>query len=243
MSDQYKLTCECGKSYPVEVSQAGGSVQCSCGKILAVPSMLKMKKLPLWANEIVGNPQNDSPKIADSEKNTVNTQKNNDPEKTLSGRRLGIFIIGVFVFLWSSWLLWGTVNNKPNPLMVFSKQIMFANGDKYVHRNSTPVSQKDFNFYLFNNQFDHNDYIINEVIIDKMMTPIDAIVYFDNLKDGLELSENFYDNYEEIKYLYKVKFWAVILTMGLSLAVCALPWLLPKKQKVVRTMRGVEWNG
>ena len=48
MSQRYRLTCQCGKEYPVEASQAGRTIECTCGVRLNIPSMLKIKRLPLW---------------------------------------------------------------------------------------------------------------------------------------------------------------------------------------------------
>lgn len=244
MSDQYQLSCDCGKTYPVEISQAGQSIQCECGKSIQIPSMLKMKKLPLWLNEsqINSDKADQNPDQSDNNQNFVPSESNKE-EKVLSGSRLGIFIIGLSVVLLGGWFFLRTISWKPHPLMVFTKQIMFANGDKYVHRNSTPVTQDDYEFYLFNNQFDRRDYIINDNVIDFMMTPIDNIIYLENFKKGLELSENFYENYDEIKYFYKVKLVATIIFIILGLATAISPWFMPKKKKIVRTMRGTDWVG
>lgn len=246
MSDQYKLSCECGKAYPVEISQAGRSIVCECGKTIQIPSMLKMKKLPLWLDETSVNSESVDQNSEPSENiqcHSQNFQASPTKEKVLSGNRLGVFIVGLGIVLLGSWFLLRTISYPPHPLMVFAKQIMFANGDKYVHRNSTPVTQDDYDFYLFNNQFDRRDYIINDSVIDLMMTPIDNIVYLDNFKKGLELSENFYENYDEIKYQYKVKLVATIIFIIIGIVITFLPWFLPKKQKVVRVMRGTNWIG
>jgi len=44
---QYLLTCRCGKNVPVEVGQAGGQVICSCGERLDVPTLRKLRHLPV----------------------------------------------------------------------------------------------------------------------------------------------------------------------------------------------------
>lgn len=43
----YLLTCQCGKQVPVEVGQAGERVTCSCGNELEVPTLRKLRHLPL----------------------------------------------------------------------------------------------------------------------------------------------------------------------------------------------------
>jgi hypothetical protein len=47
MSDRYLLPCDCGKSVAIELSQAGQTVSCSCGKQLAVPAMRLIRQLPI----------------------------------------------------------------------------------------------------------------------------------------------------------------------------------------------------
>lgn len=43
---KYLLPCSCGKSVPVEASQAGQRVRCSCGQMLDVPTMRLVRQLP-----------------------------------------------------------------------------------------------------------------------------------------------------------------------------------------------------
>ena len=42
----YLLTCDCGKTVPVEIGQAGGRVACSCGTQLDVPTLRQLRHLP-----------------------------------------------------------------------------------------------------------------------------------------------------------------------------------------------------
>ena len=44
---KYLLTCECGKTVPVEVGQAGEQVACQCGAKLDVPPLRKLRHLPV----------------------------------------------------------------------------------------------------------------------------------------------------------------------------------------------------
>jgi len=46
MAARYLLPCECGNTTPVDMSQAGGSVLCGCGKQLEVPSLRAIRELP-----------------------------------------------------------------------------------------------------------------------------------------------------------------------------------------------------
>ena len=45
MSSHFLLPCECGQTTPIQVSQAGQSVQCACGRPLTVPTMRGIREL------------------------------------------------------------------------------------------------------------------------------------------------------------------------------------------------------
>ncbi len=42
---KYLLPCSCGKSVAIEYSQAGGRVQCDCGRLLDVPTLRLIRQL------------------------------------------------------------------------------------------------------------------------------------------------------------------------------------------------------
>jgi len=46
---KYLLACDCGKSVPVEMRQAGERVVCVCGATLDVPPLRKLRHLPVEA--------------------------------------------------------------------------------------------------------------------------------------------------------------------------------------------------
>ncbi len=46
----YELTCSCGVKHAVAVSQAGQSLNCSCGNSLAIPTLRALKELPQVAD-------------------------------------------------------------------------------------------------------------------------------------------------------------------------------------------------
>ena len=45
MSSHFLLPCECGQTTPVQVSQAGQSLRCACGRALTVPTMRGIREL------------------------------------------------------------------------------------------------------------------------------------------------------------------------------------------------------
>ena len=246
MSIKYAMTCECGKRHPVETFQAGGEITCECGKTISIPTMLKIKKLPLWSETESAEQgtqvadTSDKPASAGQSVSTGDGPAREEKIRVLAGNRLGVFIVGiVLTTLFALWL-WSISAHKPIPLQVFYKQTMFASGDNVVRRNSSPVSESDYDFYLVNDPASHQTFIINDHFIDKGMTPTTAFIYFDVLKD-LKLSENFYDNFEEIQHNYKIKKGAALIATILSAILCVVPWFMPRRKKMVGNIRGAQW--
>jgi hypothetical protein len=44
---QHLLTCTCGRQIPVELSQAGEELRCTCGAAVSVPTFRQLRELPL----------------------------------------------------------------------------------------------------------------------------------------------------------------------------------------------------
>lgn len=70
MSQRYLLSCTCGKTIPVGISQAGSTVTCSCGQSLAVPTIRGLKTLPIEAGSSAASVKPAAP----SEINGINLQ-------------------------------------------------------------------------------------------------------------------------------------------------------------------------
>lgn len=246
MSIKYAMTCECGKRHPIETFQAGRELVCECGKTLSIPSMLKIKRLPVWSEAesaqsvteksiVIDNASAKMPSSVPSE--SIREGK----VRVLAGNRLGVFIVGLVLTTLFCLSLWRTSSHKPIPLQVFYKQTMFASGDNVVRRNSSPVSESDYDFFLQNDPNTQQTYIINDFYIDRGMTPAMAFIYFDVLKD-LKLSENFYDNFEEIQHNHRIKTGATHIAIVFSVLLCGVPWLMPRRKKIVGEARGAQWT-
>ena len=82
---------------------------------------------------------------------------------------------------------------------------------------------------------------INDWLLDRM-TPVMAYRYLDQLKNGPQLSDNFYENLDMLHTQYKFKVAMYSILAGLSLVLCAVPWMLPKQDYVVGAMRGSVWK-
>ncbi len=52
--NSYLLSCDCGERHPVEPGQAGERVRCTCGAMLEVPPLRKMRHLPLATEGAAG---------------------------------------------------------------------------------------------------------------------------------------------------------------------------------------------
>lgn len=278
--------------HPVETSSAGRSFTCSCGKTANLPSMLAMKKLPLWEDpEAAAEPKSPvsaSFEAAPADKKTHADKKSPDvlskggKRRSLSGNRLGILIVGLGMVLIFGWFFFRTVSNPPKPIAVFQKQRDFIIDGSVVHRDSTPVTMEDFNFYM-NTVGDENigfyqminsavvtpenlaqvqkanpNLKVGDVVLTQdvqkgqwveindwliaQMTPYMAYNYFDLLKNGPALSDNFYENLEALKTQYRLKSGLYGVLLLLSLIVCVVPWLLPKYTVTVGAQKGTEWK-
>ena len=49
---KYLLECTCGNKLPVEMGQAGGQITCSCGNLVDVPPLRKLRQLPPVETEV-----------------------------------------------------------------------------------------------------------------------------------------------------------------------------------------------
>lgn len=253
MATKHILTCECGKEHPVETFQAGQTLLCECGKTLKIPSMLHIKKLPLLEESAPVEPV--AERVSSETASSAAEPKKNKSSKVwaktnplvssllaLSETRLGIFIVGVALFLLFGFLLVRTASRFPVPTQVFQKQRDFIQDGSIVHRDSIPVSPDDFAFYIDDQSEPGKWLLINDYYIDERMGPYMLCDYFNRLKNGPRLSDNFYENYDILKanYWMKVTLYGVLLVF--SAVLCFLPWVLPKKQVTVGVMRGAEWK-
>jgi hypothetical protein len=50
---KYLVECNCGNKLPVEMGQAGGRVACTCGNLVDVPPLRKLRHLPTTDVEVV----------------------------------------------------------------------------------------------------------------------------------------------------------------------------------------------
>ncbi len=297
MASLYKLTCSCGKSYPVEPTWAGRSIPCDCGQTVTVPSMLKVKRLPLWdenasapsdplspqasplatpspsdgtalpaerptteskatspspSGKIEGNRGEITKEDAKSDRTspqTVGESVNPPPKETsqkttagdlstprFSGKKKGILIFGILATLFFGYLTLKTVSTHPRPIDVLTIQRFYLMDNKVIQRDSNPIEPSDLKFFLFDDNTIASDWSIDH------LKAFYAYEYFDYLKNGPDLSANFYDKFESliIKRRLFLSFYGLLFL--LSVITCFIPFFMSKQTKVVGVMRGSEWK-
>ncbi|MDR3232755.1 MAG: hypothetical protein LBT46_03670 [Planctomycetaceae bacterium] len=126
---KYKLSCPCGLSVNVETAQAGQTAVCSCGEVLPVPSLVKLKTLPAVDEA--------TPAGRPAGKHTGLLRK--------SLLLLGFILLvpGAGFFVW-------TLLSPPQPYEVLNKRVYFwfGSNQKPLLQNSTPLDRDDINVLL-----------------------------------------------------------------------------------------------
>ena len=237
MSARYQLTCpRCNRQIPIEISQAGQTLPCECGETLRVPTMLKIKRLPIWSGDASADeaaasalePSADSPTPPAAE------------VAASSSKRWGLFavaavftVVGAFFFC---------RNVLPvNPLGVFYKRVEYASGDgKTVRRDSSPIDYRDYSFYFLDDPVNKSVYYVDDYLIDNMSF-YHSYHYLESVKK-LEMSDNFYENYDALKSrrVISLVMSGVATLCGFALALFAL--LAPEKRRNVGAARGDAWH-
>ncbi|MBR0225914.1 MAG: hypothetical protein IJL92_07655 [Thermoguttaceae bacterium] len=268
MSLRYRLPCDnCGRVHPVETGQAGGVIFCECGTKVKIPSMLKIRRLEPWEideSDVQTTPSEPSPVVqegpkakeetpepssvaetrADADVVSSSESQGKKPEKKrrLSPRRRGLFIVASVMFVFSSLFACLQIP-KPQPIRVFYKQIDYNLGDgRRIRRDTTPITMEDYNFYFFTDYSDPNKtvYLINDDLIDRMNDFV-CMQYFPYVKQ-LDMSDNFYDNYEALKTKRLLLLSGFGLLALISLVVEFYALFAKEKVQQVGAMRGDNWK-
>lgn len=251
MSIRYQLTCpRCQRPTPIETSQAGQSLSCECGETLRVPTMLKIKRLPLWDDDgtATAEPTTESP--ADDVQNASTPAAETAPTDApaassakpaaSSGKRWGLFAVAALVTVVGAFFFCANLRT-PDPRAVFYKRVVYASGDgKTVRRDSSPIDALDYSFYFLQDPLNDRVYLVDDYLLENMSF-FHAYHYLDAVKKP-ELSDNFYENYEAIKsrrVIYRVMS-GVATVLGFALALFAL--LAPEKRRNVGAARGDAWR-
>ncbi|MBQ9873470.1 MAG: hypothetical protein IJM30_03310 [Thermoguttaceae bacterium] len=249
---KYCLTHHCGRSYPVEPRQAGQQIDCECGEKIQIPTLLKMKRLPEWNDEgaespiaeVVTNPADASVETAPANEppKAAARVESSAPKKTrsISPTRLGLFIVAGIIFVIGVFIICRNYR-KPQPLSVYSRNTWYTLEDgRSIKRDSTQTTPMDNGFYW---TWDDQDraYLVTDEMIDKGFSYFGAYQYFQYVRD-LDLSDNFYDNYNGILTRWKLWLagWGILVFVSLTVALLAL--FLKESNKQVGTMRGEGWR-
>lgn len=255
MPARYQLTCSrCNRQHPVETAQAGQTLPCECGESLRVPTMLKIKRLPLWNDDATDADAPVSPSdTAAALSNERPTESETAPETTIaptadapraadetSGKRWGLFVVAAVFTVVGAFFFCRNVL-PVNPLGVFYKRVEYASGDgKTVRRDSSPIDYRDYSFYFLDDPVNKQVYYVDDHLIDNMSF-FHSYHYLDSVQN-LDMSDNFYENYEALKSrrVISLVMSGVATLCGFALALFAL--LAPEKRRNVGTARGDAWR-
>jgi len=219
MPQKYLLPCSCGKDVPIETSQAGGNVLCDCGLSVQVPSLLKIKKLPL-----VGEAQVQS--AATATKAMVSTPKAPSGDRV----HLSIFWIGlVLTIAASAYCAYTILFTFPKPQDVLKKQRVYHFAGKVAVQDSTPIPMDEVEFFR-----------ITDEHIDRF-SPVQTMMYWNMLKEGPAMSMNFRENYDTFKDYYWLRCVGSGILVLLALSLLISSFFLGKT-KTIGTRQGTVWK-
>ncbi len=216
MSQKYLLSCSCGKTVPIETSQAGGNVLCECGLTLKIPSLLQIKKLPLAGS---------SEQSASAE----NGRKRTSPANS-SSAATGIFLIGSISTLAAVGLcLYTVLWTYPKPEDVLKKQVYYRFGEKIAVQDSNPLPFSEGTFF-----------VVSDEMIDSF-NPIDAMRYWEIVKQGPAMSMNFRENFETLKDYYYLRCAGSGILILIAVGILISSFFLGQN-KTVGTRQGTNWG-
>ena len=136
MPQKHVLRCDCGQSLEIEASQAGQEISCKCGLTQKVPTLMKIRELPL-----VETPSS-KPDLVKRETGQM---------------RRAFFWLGAIVLVPSViFLLWTVFLTKPLPKHVSLKQTDFTFGQMLLKQDSTPIPEYEHTILWMRDEYiDH----------------------------------------------------------------------------------------
>lgn len=209
LSKHYKLNCDCGKFVIVTEQQAGQVVFCSCGTELSVPSMMQIRQLEKVEKQ----------DIPDSFK-----------EKKVKTFRFTenriVTLLGWILFIPSCIFLIYLLFNQPVPADTAWMQRRYTAGGRDVWRDSYPLSPRDVDLLIGINQ--QGKYVAMSPEFFEYTDPYHLWYYYNHLKLGPELSENFYEKFERLQLLHQIKLGVAGIGVFVSCVLLILGYFLKK---------------
>ncbi|MDR0703942.1 MAG: hypothetical protein LBF88_03050 [Planctomycetaceae bacterium] len=213
MSQKYLLPCSCGRSCEIETVQAGQMITCTCGQTQQVPSLLKIRNLPVA-----------------EEKKTDHSERSKPKPETGKMRQV-FFLLGVIFFLPAVIFFIWALFSYPLPRDVSRKQEWFSYGStKLLYQNSTPIPD-----------FEHTILLIRNEDFDQM-NPMELYFYFKILERGPNFSYNFQENYQALRDAYHIRVAAGAVVLFLVLMSFTASFFMPKRDVIVTGWSGSEWK-
>lgn len=227
VAQKYLLPCSCGQIIPVETSQAGEDVTCSCGLTVRIPTMLKIKKLPLLEDELTDYPNpshaDDSPeRIAPSPASTKAEASSRVHKPLLN---LGLVLLVAF----SLFTAYVAIFTYPKPRDVLKARVEYTFGNKTIYQNSTPIPYNEMAFLYYPEE------AIDDFYPDEMMR------YWRLVNTGPAMSLNFRENFQSLVYYYYLRCFGAAVLIGIALSLIVTSFFVGKP-KTVAARKGTDWR-
>jgi hypothetical protein len=187
-------------------------VTCSCGQTQRVPSLLKIKNLPVA-----------------EERKTDNAELSKLKHETSKMRQV-FFLLGVIFFLPAVIFFIWTLLSYPLPRDVSRKQEWFSYGQTELYQNSNPIPD-----------FEHTILWIRNEDFDRM-GPMELYFHFKILERGPNFSYNFQENYQALRNAYHIRVAAGAVVLFLVLLSFTASFFMPKRDVIVTGWSGSEWK-
>jgi hypothetical protein len=119
---KYWLTCSCDKKYKVGIHQAGNEISCDCGRSLAVPSLIKLKKLPPAFVEV------DLPVVV---------SRSEQSRKVLWGSGCAVLLVGLSVIVFG-------FTKRPTLEAALTQQTEYSYQGEWVYQDFAPLTEEEY---------------------------------------------------------------------------------------------------
>ena len=185
--------------------------------------MMQIKKLPLFGVGESVSTTNQSVTSANPNAATAASVKK-------GGLNASIFVIGLLLSIFAiGYFVYTVMYTYPQPQDVLKKQVVYHFDGKVAMQDSNPIPMSESNFF----------YITDEYI--DYFNPIDAMRYWELVKDGPAMSMNFRENYQTFKDYYYLRCVGTGILVFIALSVLCSSFFLGQT-KTVGTRQGSEWK-
>ena len=184
--------------------------------------MMKIKKLPLFGVEESASKTNQTETPVSSDVTAAPTKK--------GGLNVSVFVIGILLSIPAiGYFVYTAMYTYPQPQDVLKKQVVYHFDGKVAMQDSNPIPMSESNFFVITDEY--IDYF----------NPVDAMRYWEMVKDGPAMSMNFRENYQTFKEYYYLRCVGTGILALLAFSVLCSSFFLGQT-KTVGTRQGSEWK-